>query len=427
MRQIQAIILLSSAMVARADFQGSTHMVPFDEEGIAYQNQAASGPIAQLQKRMASGESILSFDNDKGYLPSLLQQLKISDHSQMLVFSKTSFQRDRISPQTPRALFYSDDIYIGFIPNAPLLEISTVDPKIGAVFYTLEQKKNGKPQFTRVDQCLECHASSKTMGVPGHLVRSFMTDENGVVDLNSGVSQVNHRTPIEERWGGYYVTGLHGEQTHHGNLIGKEAFERSSLHPNLMGNLTNLSSLVDLASYPRQQSDIVALMVLEHQTHMQNFLTRLNFEASIHLKQFGHVKYLKSQTDAFLKYLLFVEEAPIHAAIRGDPEFQESFIARGPTDRQGRSLRQFDLQNRLFKYPCSYLIYSEAFEALPEALKTIIYQHLWDILTEKDRDPIYSSIKSETKRAILEILGTTKANLPDFWDMKVLQARSFQQ
>src|SRR5207247_2125605 len=155
-------------------------------------------------------------------------------------FSKTSLQRDRISPKTPRAIFFNDAVYLGFIYGSPTMEISMADPKLGAVFYTLEQKKVGRPRFIRNDQCLECHASAKSMGVPGHLVRSFVTDEDGAVDLNSGTSQVNHRTPLEERWGGWYVTGVHGPQTHRGNLIGAAAFERHLKDPKYPGHVTDL-------------------------------------------------------------------------------------------------------------------------------------------------------------------------------------------
>ena len=390
-------------------------MMPFDEDTIAYSKTKDTGPVAHLQERIDKGEVKLQYETTYGYLLSVLRELRISTNSQMLVFSKTSFQRERISPATPRALFFNDDVYIGFIPGAPLMEVSTADPKLGGVFYTLDQKPNGTPQFVRNDQCLECHASAKTMGVPGHLVRSFATDESGVVDLNSGISLVNHRTPLAERWGGWYVTGTHGSQTHRGNLIGNAAFERQGHEPNYLGNLTGLGRFFDVAKYPLAHSDIVALMVLEHQTHMHNFITRLSYAATLAVQQYGHVNYLKTVGDAFLKYLLFTEEAPLTAPIKGVPGFARSFTACGPTDRQGRSLRQFDLQTRLFKYPCSYLVYSEAFDNLPAKMKENLYQRLWDILTGKDATPDFQNISPATKRAILEILVDTKSGLPAYW------------
>lgn len=397
------------------DFQGATHMVPFEEDTIDYNNATPTGAVAQMQKRIESGAVSLKHDEAYGYLLSLLDELKVPKSSQMLVFSKTSLQRERISPSTPRSIFFNDTIYVGFIPGAPLIEVSVADAKLGGVFYTLDQTQKDKARITRSTQCLECHASAKSMGVPGHLVRSFATDESGVVDFNSGISQVNHRTPFEERWGGWYVTGTHGRQTHRGNLIGKAAFERQEKEPNHAGNVTNLSGYFDVTRYVRNQSDIVALMVFEHQTHMHNFITRLSYETTLQLKQYGHVHYLKSTAESFLKYLLFTEEAGLTNQVRGSAEFAREFVARGPCDKRGRSLRDFDLQTRLFKYPCSYLIYSEAFDALPGPMKEYLYSRLWEILTGQDQSATYASLGPTARQAIREILAETKRDLPSYW------------
>ncbi len=400
---------------ARADFQGATHLVPFEEDTIAYGKAKSTGPVAKLQERIDRGEVTLKRDEQFGYLLSILEQLKGRKSSQMLVFSKTSFQRERIDPQHPRAVFFGDDIYVGYVPGSAMLEISEADPKLGAVFYTFDQNQKERPRFVRNDQCLECHASSKSMGVPGHLVRSFATDQNGVVDLQSGTSLVNHRTPFADRWGGWYVTGTHGAQTHRGNLVGQAAFERQQREPNFLGNITNLSQFIDVSPYAAAQSDIAALMVLEHQTHMHNFITRLNYESTLALQRYGHVRYLKSVTEGFLKYLLFVEEAPLTAAVGASPEFLKEFARAGPRDSRGRSLRDFDLKTRLFKYPCSYLIYSDAFEALPKEMKEKIYARLWDILSGKDTSADYENLAPETRRAVAEILAETKRGLPKHW------------
>jgi hypothetical protein len=393
-------------------------MMPFDEESNGYSKAAATGAVARLQARMDKGELRLAHDTQYGYLPSVLEALKVPRSSQMLVFSKTSFQRERISPHNPRALFFSDDVYVGFIPGSPLLEFSVADPNLGAVFYTLSQDTNTKPRFIRTDQCLECHASAKSMGVPGHLLRSFATDEEGVVDLSSGTSLVNHRTPLTERWGGWYVTGGSGGQAHRGNLIGQAAFAKHEQEPNTSADLEDLERFFDVSRYPGPRSDIVALMVLEHQTHLHNFITRLHYEATIALQTYGHLNYLKNISEAFLKYLLFTEEAPLTAAIRGSSGFAKDFTAQGPRDKQGRSLRDFDLQTRLFKHPCSYLIYSEAFEALPEKMKAHLYGRLWDILNGKDTNHEFTKLTPKDRSAILEILRDTKPGLPDYWKVE---------
>src|ERR1051325_2758379 len=298
---------------AAADFQGAAHVMPFDEETISYSKRTPTGAVARLQERLSRGDAELAYDKQYGYLSSLLEALNIQRSSQVLVFSKTSFQRERISPQHPRALFFNDEVYVGFIPGAPMLEVSVADPSLGAVFYTLDQNENARPRFGRNDQCLECHASSKSMGVPGHLLRSFATDEEGVVDLGSGTSLVNHRTPLAERWGGWYVTGQHGDQVHRGNLIGTAAFAKQERTPNYLGNIEDLQRFFDVTRYPGGQSDIVALMVLGHQTHMHNFITRLHYEAELALQTYGHVNYLKNVSEGVLQYLLFTEGTPLTA------------------------------------------------------------------------------------------------------------------
>jgi hypothetical protein len=399
----------------QGDFQGATHMMPFDEDAIRYSKSPDGGPVARLQEKLEQGAIQLSHDPKFGYLPSLLRALRIPEASQMLVFSKTSFQRERISPKNPRAIFFNDDVYIGYVAGSPLIEVSAVDPKLGGVFYTLDQKETAKPRLVRTDQCLECHASAKTMGVPGHLVRSFATDENGVVDLNSGTSLVNHRTPFAERWGGWYVTGQHSNQVHRGNLFGQAALDREKKEPNHRGNLQDLSPFFDVSQYPAASSDIVALMVLEHQTHLHNFITRLNYEATVALQQYGHIRYLKNILDAFVKYLVFAEEAELTAPVQGSPEFTRAFAQAGPRDSKGRSLRDFDLRGHLFKYPCSYLIYSDAFTNLPGIVKEDIYRRMFDVLTGKDDRPVFDSLSRASRRAVREILVETKEDLPGYW------------
>lgn len=404
------------ATATRADdFQGATHLMPFDEDTIKYSKTREAGPIARLQEQIDRGGLKLRHDEKFGYLPGLLSVLGVPTNSQMLVFSKTSFQRERIAPKTPRAIFFNDDVYIGFVQGSHLLEVSSVDPKLGGVFYTLEQAKVDRPKFIRTDQCLECHASAKTMGVPGHLVRSFATDENGAVDMASGISLVNHRTPLEERWGGWYVTGDSGRQPHRGNLFGKAAFAKHGKNPGHLGNRTDLTPFFDTSEYLAPGSDIVALMVMEHQLHMHNFLTRLNYEATIALQQYGHIKYLKNIIEAFVRYALFVEEAPLTSPVRGASNFTKEFAALGVKDGRGRSLRDFDLETRIFKHPCSYLLYSDAFNQLPGKLKDRIYERLLEVLSGKDTSAAFEKLAPETRRAIREILVDTKKDLPANW------------
>jgi hypothetical protein len=414
----RSILLALAGLAPRVfaeDFQGSTHMMEFDEEPVYYTQAIPTDPIAKMRERIEKGGLRLPFDEKFGYLPGLLAELHIPKSSQMLVFSKTSVQRKLISPKQPRALYFNDDVYLGYIPGSPFMELSAVDPKIGAVFYQVEQQELRRPKFVRNDTCLQCHASARSMGVPGHILRSVGTDADGEPDIQTEVFSITHCTPFADRWAGWFVTGKHGDQNHRGNLIGADAFARYQTEPGAMGNLTDLSQFFDTTAYLEPGSDIVALSVLEHQVHMHNYIARLNYETQIMMFRYGHIRYLKQQVNAFLRYLLFTQETPLTSPISGNPEFTQDFSNRGPRDHQGRSLRDFDLQTRLFKYPCSYLIYSDAFDKLPDVMRDLLGQRLWDILNGKDANPDFAAISEEDRKAILEILRETKPNLPSYW------------
>lgn len=412
---LPALLVLAAPLVRAEDFQGSTHPVPYDEETIFYSKATPADPIAALQAKINSGELKLAHDPERGYLPAVLDYFKIPRSSQTLVYSKTSLQRSLITPETPRALYFNDDVYIGYIPGAPVLEVSSVDPKLGGTFYHFDQEKLRKPTFVRDADCLRCHSGPRTMGVPGHIMRSVGTDLTGEMDPGSEVSGIDHCTPLEDRWAGWYVTGQHGEQTHRGNLVGPEALGQQWERPNARGNLRDLREFFDPKPYLEPGSDIVALLVLGHQVHMHNYITRLNYEAQILQARYGHTRYLTSQTTAFLRYLLFTEEARLVDPIVGSSSYTQDFMKMGPRDSKGRSLRDFDLQTRLFKYPCSFLIYTPAFDSLPTTVRDNVLQRLYDILTGKDTAKEWAGLSAADRQAVLEILRETKPNLPPYW------------
>ncbi len=409
------IFAFLAPLLRAEDFQGSDHPIEYDREPINYSEAKPEDPITALQAKVASGEVKLAWDDKFGYLPAVLQALGIPRSSQTLVFSKTSLQRKLISPENPRALYFNDDIYIGFVPGAPLMEISTVDPKLGGTFYTLEQEKVRKPKFQRSNDCLSCHGGQRSLGVPGHILRSVLTDPTGELNTLEEVRDINQCTPLKDRWAGWYVTGKHGAQAHRGNLIGMKDFKRFQEEPVFRGNLTSLAEFFDDTKTLVKGSDITALMVLEHQTHMHNYIARLNLEAQQMVAAYGHVRYMRAQVDAFLRYLLFTEETQLTEAIEGDPQYVRDFMASAIRDSKGRSLRDLDLQTRVFKYPCSFLIYSPAFDAMAEPIRAVVLQKLYDILTGKVKDEQFAKLTAADRATVLEILRETKPNLPDYW------------
>jgi hypothetical protein len=406
--------LFAATVAGAADLPSKPPAAVFDEEMSGYRRTEPSGAVTALQKRIERGEAKLVFDAKQGYLPSLLRELALPASSQLLVFSKTSPLRHFISPHNPRALYFNDHVWLAYVPDAPNIELAAADPRLGVAFYTVEQKASSAPAPVRDDRCLECHATAKTLGVPGLLVRSFLTDQEGDVDLLSGRS-INHRTPIAERWGGYYVTGQHGNQPHLGNLFGAEPIAKHRRDPLANGNLADLRRFLDTSKYPGPGSDLIALLVLDHQVHMHNLLTRLGYEAQAALRDAGTLTPAAPAVEAVLKYLLFAEEAPMGSAVAGSSAFASAFEKAGPRDKQGRSLRQFDLQTRLFKFPCSFMIYSESWSNLPAAARKRLYKRLWDVLNGEDASPEFRHLGADTRRALREILTETKNDLPAWW------------
>ncbi|HZV03912.1 MAG TPA: hypothetical protein VE999_02380 [Gemmataceae bacterium] len=408
--------------------------VDLDREPINYSTAEPHNAVERLQERLDDGRTKLTYEDGTGYLRSVLRELNVPLSSQMLVFSKTSLQRQRINPRTPRAIYFGDDTYIGFCQKGDLMEVTAVDPQLGAVFYSLNQKKSDKPRFQRqTDNCLICHASSFNQGYPGHLARSVFADGLGLPLLASGTYRIDHTSPLRQRWGGWYVTGTSGKQTHLGNLIvrGNPRPEDIDNSPNV--NVTNLDRYFKTSPYLTPHSDIVALMVMEHQTEMHNRLTRANMQTRIALrdeaefnKALGRpadyrsdstLSRIKNAGEPVVRYMLFCEEAPLSDPLKGTSGFAEEFAKRGPRDGKRRSLRDFDLKRRLFAYPCSYLIYSEAFDALPAPAKDYVMRRLWEVLSGKDASKEFAHLSTADRQAILEILRETKPNLPDYWKL----------
>jgi hypothetical protein len=402
-----------------------------EHPAIRYSRETPTDPVARLAMRLSRGEAKLEFDAKKGYLPSLLKNLNIPISSQALVFSKTSLQVEKISPRRPRALYFDEDTYVGWIPDAPLIEVASVDPKLGAVFYTLEQKESAGPQFERqTTECSICHDGGATGGVPGLMMRSVYPDSTGIAILRAGTFLTTDASPWRERWGGWYVTGTHGDQPHMGNLkVGHHAQALRSnaqryvaqLDLKAAANLKDVTNRFDSSYYLSPHSDIVALLVLTHQTNVHNLITRANYETRVAIfdKQIPNGTHdlslaqipssVRNVIEELIRAMLFTGEPQLAESVRGTSGFIEQFAFNGPRDREGRSLRDPDLNRRLFRYPLSYLIYSESFDALPDPAKILIHRRLLEILGGNDTSGEFEHLSHADRRAILEILEDTKS------------------
>ncbi len=406
-----------------ADRLEDTFYVPLDDPSIQYAGPM-SDPIALLEKQVESGKVKLDYaGNGWGYLPAVLKQLGINIDSQVLVFSRTSIQTSHISPQTPRAIYFNDDSAVGFVQNGEVLEMSSIDPRQGAVFYSLDTEKSDKPEFTRRDDCLRCHQGAQTMGIPGLMVSSVHPVNDADARESHGSAFItDDRISLEERWGGWYVTGTTGSTV----TLGNNPELTDPLNPGRASktgtqNLTSLDGFFNTSRYPAPTSDIVALMTFEHQTRMTNLMTRIGWDARIALREGkGTVDQaardrINTEIEEMIGYMLFVDEEPLKDPVKGVSTFTKTFAERGPTDSKGRSLRDFDLQKRLFRYPLSYMIYSAAFDGMPAMVRDRVYQRLHEILTGQDKSKTYAGISAADRQAVLEIVRATKPKLPEYW------------
>lgn len=404
----------------------------FERPPIRYSKSTPDNRVSQLQAQLESGKVALDYEPKFGYLRGVLKALGIPIESQVLVYSKTSLQVQRISPETPRAIYFNDDVYIGFCQNGDVVEVSVADPQLGAVFYTLEQRRNKTPVFERqTENCMICHGSSRTENVPGHLVRSLLVNTTGQPLLSAGSQTVDHTTPFAERWGGWYVTGRHGQQEHRGNLVIAGRDVPKPLDNRAGQNQTTLPERVNAERYLSASSDLVALMVLEHQVLVHNRITKANFTARSALaydaemkKVLGErdekflestVRRLHGAADELLEALLFVDEAKLTEPVSGTSGYAEAFVKRGTRDKQGRSLRDFDLRTRMFKYPCSYLIESPTIAALPAELQEYLWAQLDRILRGEGDPKKYAHLSAADRRAIREILLETQPRITKDW------------
>jgi hypothetical protein len=385
-----------------------------EHPAIQYANRPTSDRVAALNQALAHGGRPLQRDDRTGYLRPVLEALGVPIDSQLLVFSKTGVQRAYTSPHNPRALYFDPSVAVAYVPGAPLLEVAAHDPQQGVVFYTLDQTA-ASPLFVRQRSCLTCHVAASTLDVPGMIARSHTVGEDGNILPQSETHAVNHQTRHPDRWGGWFVTSEdaappYQQLAHLGNITfsGK-------------GNTSNqvfvdwMTSAPESRGYLLSSSDIAGLLVFDHQMHAINLLTRLNWESRVAVSS-GHPieqdAALRRLATELADYLLFAGEAPPLSELTPRPGFAASLAARAPADHLGRSLGQLDLTDRLLRYPCSFMVYSDAFEGLPSAIKRIVYQRMITSLSAVDPHAARRDRADDARRAALEILTETKPDFP---------------
>ena len=387
MKVLLAVLALASTRLPAQEYKAN---LPLDHPAIQYFQDPVHDPVSRLTDAPQS-------------LEALLKQLGINTDSQMLVFSKTSFQAPKIAPDNPRAIYFNDEVAVGFVRGSENIEVASLDPVLGPIFYELgKDKATGSLKFERQAVCLNCHQGPNTSGVAGIYIGSVIPGPSGAPLRDESAIITDHRTEFKDRWGGWYVNAKSGEQRDRANAVALNPSAPDMLVRDSQQNLLNLMGKFNPSSYLNAISDIVALMTFEHQTQMVNYFTRAGWESRV-----GG----EPEIEELIGYMLFDKEAPLVEPIEGVSTFSKTFPQRGPRDKKGRSLRDFDLKTRIFKYPFSYMIYSPSFNAIPAPVRERIYRRLYDILKGAD----YPHLSSADRIALLEILRDTKTDLPEYW------------
>lgn len=403
-------IALLVSLQGRSHAQG--HRDFWDLPPINYSDAAPTDALARLSADLSSGKEEFADGDGLARLGFVLKSLGIPPESQVLVFSKTSLQNPLIEPGNPRALFFSENAYVGYVPGGAI-EAVVQDPVLGPVFYLIEPGREGELRIERdTNRCMSCHATSRTENVPGLLIRSVFADEGGHPLLHLGTTDVIHETPLAERWGGYYVTGQ-SALPHLGNRTFQEDGDLSPKP----SKLADVQTRLDVSKYPRATSDIVSLLVLEHQCHMHSLLNAasMNYRRSRHFAEIldpegdpdegSAGRVATSWAEKITDCIFFRDEADLGEGVEGDPAFQRVFAARFPKTADGKSLADFRLYGHIFKNRCSYMVYSDAFRSLPPTVKKLVLERMRDTIAGKETGVDWLS--ASERRKIGHILSET--------------------
>lgn len=404
---LMTVVVVGGAVAAqRAGAFGESR----DHPAIDYTKGVESTAVTRLNERLERGAATLTFEPGRGYLRAVLKALEVPVSSQVLVYSETSFQARLINQSNPRAVYFNDRVAVGWVRGGEVLEIAAQDPRQGTIFYALPQKETAQPRLARSDNCLSCHLSWETLAVPGPFVLTTMPRASERDYVNGG--HVDHRTPIEERWGGWYVTGTRVPPSFANAPMLQPDLAKAG--PRRVASRPSLEGVFDLKDYPAPYSDVAALMVLEHQTRAINLITRAGWEFRV--AQGGGESALRvlppradDAVNDLVDYLLFVDEPKLTAPIAGSSGFAAEFAAAGPRDAKGRSLRDLQLTTRLMKYPLSYLVDSEQFAGLPDLVRRAVWRRIDDVLEGRDTRPKFAHLSAADRAAIREIVARTNA------------------
>jgi hypothetical protein len=411
---IRRFLLIFPALVSFAAAAPEQNFHDLDQPPHEYNTRQPRDRFSQLKDDLESGRLPLDVGSEKEFVVSLLRALDVPVSSQMLVFSTTSLQLRLITPANPRAIYFNEEIYLGWVPGGRI-EVLGLDPQLGAIFYIFDPPRNGAPvRVERSARCMNCHAGEETGHVPGLVVKSVVPGPTGGSLTAFRLGESGHGIPFDQRFGGWYVTGKN-EISPWANIVGRFSAGQ------LLKTTVEPGSRFDFARYPVRTSDVLPQLIHEHQAGFVNRVVEAGYRARTYLHSDGpqlsieHESILNEQARLVTRYLLFADEAPLPGKLTVDPAFSADFLKTKRAVAGGASLKDFNLQTRLFRNRCSYMIYSPIFTALPAQLKSRIYAQLGAALSTAKANSEYAYLPTSEKQAIRTILKATLSDLPAQW------------
>ncbi|MEA3208281.1 MAG: hypothetical protein QOE70_1338 [Chthoniobacter sp.] len=413
---IRPLLLIASALLSITAPGAEPGSRDLEAPPHSYYQRTLRDRFTRIKDDVESGKIALDRHSEKAFVISLLRALGIPATSQMLVFSTTSLQLRLISPASPRALYFTEDLYIGYVPGGRI-EVVSLDPELGAIFYIFDIPRGEQPvRVERSTRCMNCHAAEDTGQVPGLVVKSVVPGPTGGSLDSFRREQTGHAIPFDQRFGGWYVTGGSALAQPWANVIGRL----------FAGNISKQTippgTLFDFAHYPVATSDLLPQLLLEHQAGFVNRVVAATYRARTHLHtdqgvlSAEHAAELDEQARIVTRYLLFADEVPLPpGGVEGDAAFKTDFLRDRRSAANGISLKDFDLRTRLLQHRCSYMIYSAVWQGLPPAIKERIYRRLRAALDPARPEAEYAYLPTAEKQSIRAILRATLTDLPGDW------------
>ncbi len=389
--------------------------IGFSDPLHGYWTRPTQDRFSRLKARMDAGEVKLETASEKLFLTGLLEHLEVPVSSQMLAIAAISLQKAIINPRNPRALYFNEDTYVGYVPGGKI-EIVSLDPDLGGIFYIFDRVRDGRtPRVKRTDECMTCHAPHYMHEIPGLVIESVVPGISGGGETAFRRDQSGHSIPFELRFGGWHLTGAGAFPQQWANIMME--YTPAGRRERLLG----IGELFDINRYPVPTSDILPHLLHEHQVGFVNRMVEATYASRASWQKDGSPSgELSAELDrtarALVRYLLFADEVPLPSiGVLGDEAFKIAFLASRKSASDGASLKDLDLQTRLFRHRCSYMIYSPVFKGLPRPLKERVYRIAERALAEAGGDPEFAYLPIPERREIRTILKETVDDLPAGW------------